>query len=110
MTVHKDGDTVNHPKHYNSHPSGVECLEIVRHMTFNVGSATKYLWRAGLKSPNAVEDLRKAVFYLNDEIERLEKMETIDQSSTLHSSVRSDGVERFADCPKPFRYGDFPKP
>jgi hypothetical protein len=42
-------DTVNHPPHYNDHPSGVECIAIVEHFTFNVGNAVKYLWRAGLK-------------------------------------------------------------
>jgi hypothetical protein len=39
-------------------------------MNFNLGNAIKYIWRAGLKG-NAIEDLQKAVFYLNDEIERL---------------------------------------
>ena len=117
MPVHKDGDAVTHPPHYNASPSGVECIEVVRHMTFNVGSAVKYCWRAGLKSSNAVEDLRKAVFYINDEIERLEKMTTVDSSSVIHAyflentkpSVQSDGVERFEDCPRPFRHGDAPK-
>lgn len=73
------GDNVNHPKHYNSHPSGVECIAIVRHYNFNVGNVFKYLWRHGLKHEQgvndrqkAIEDLRKAQFYLNDEIERLE--------------------------------------
>ena len=64
-------ETVNHPKHYNAHPSGVECIDIVEHMTFNLGSAVKYIWRAGLKSESAVEDLRKAVWYLEREIERI---------------------------------------
>ena len=64
-------ETVNHPAHYNKHPSGVECIEIVRHFNFNVGNAIKYLWRAGLKG-NAVEDLRKAAWYIRNEIERIE--------------------------------------
>lgn len=45
-------DTVNHPKHYNDHPSGVECIDIVEHYNFNLGNAIKYIWRAGLKSDN----------------------------------------------------------
>ncbi len=63
---------VNHPQHYNSHPSGVECIKVVEHMTFNLGNAVKYVWRNGLKggSPD-VEDLRKAVWYIQREIERL---------------------------------------
>jgi len=67
-------DMVNHPKHYTSDPSGVECIEIVRHRNYNIGNAIKYLWRAGLKNEDTqIEDLRKAIFYINDEIERLQK-------------------------------------
>lgn len=76
-------DSVNHPKHYTSHPSGVECITITEHMTFNAGNAMKYLWRAGLKCgasapgshPNEgqIEDLRKAAWYVAREIERLLK-------------------------------------
>ncbi len=67
-----ESDVVNHPSHYTSDPSGVECITITRHRSFNVGNAFKYLWRAGLKDDaKQVEDLRKAVFYINDEIERL---------------------------------------
>ena len=61
------------PGHYRSHPSGVECIEITRHMNFNIGNAIKYLWRHGQKA-NAVEDLKKARWYLDDEIKRLEAM------------------------------------
>lgn len=64
-------DPVNHPKHYTSHPSGVECIEVTRHMNFNLGNVVKYLWRAGLKNEATLEDLRKAAWYLNDEIRRL---------------------------------------
>lgn len=66
-------DMVNHPKHYISDPSGVECIEIVRHRTYNIGNAIKYLWRAGLKDQSRhIEDLKKAIFYIQNEIERLE--------------------------------------
>jgi hypothetical protein len=66
-------DMVQHPPHYTSHPSGVEAIEVTRHMNFNLGNAMKYLWRAGLKDPSkTIEDLQKAVFYIQDEIKRLE--------------------------------------
>ena len=66
-------DQVNHPEHYTTDPSGVECIEITRHRNFNIGNAFKYLWRAGLKDEKKhVEDLRKAMFYIQDEINRLE--------------------------------------
>lgn len=66
-TVIKKEDLVNHPKHYTSHPSGVECIQVTEHMGFNLGNAMKYIWRADEKG-NAVEDLRKAVWYINREI------------------------------------------
>lgn len=65
-------DTVDHPAHYNQHPSGVECIDVVEHMTFNTGNAVKYLWRAGLKdSAPEVEDLKKARWYIDREIQRV---------------------------------------
>lgn len=71
--MNKDHDPVNHPSHYTNDPSGVECITITRHQNFNRGNAIKYVWRAGLKDPSkTVEDLRKAIFYIEDEIKRLE--------------------------------------
>ena len=61
-------DPVNNPKHYTNHPSGVECIQITEHMSFLLGNAIKYIWRADLK--NGVEDLEKAVFYLKREIDK----------------------------------------
>ena len=65
-------ESVNHPKHYTSHPSGVECIQITEHMGFCIGNAIKYLWRASLKGKE-IEDLRKARWYIDREIERLIK-------------------------------------
>ena len=62
-------DPIN-PSHYKQSPSGVECITITEHMGFNVGNAMKYLWRADHK--NGIEDLRKAAWYVNREIERQE--------------------------------------
>lgn len=62
-------DSVNHPTHYISHPSGVECIQITEYMGFNLGNALKYIWRADLKG-NAVEDLQKAKWYIEREIAR----------------------------------------
>jgi hypothetical protein len=63
-------DPVNHPEHYTQHPSGVECITITEHMTFNLGNAVKYVWRADLKG-DAIEDLKKARFYICREIDRI---------------------------------------
>jgi hypothetical protein len=70
----KDHDPVNHPSHYTSDPSGVECIQITRHRNFNIGNAIKYLWRCGLKDQaTKVEDLEKAVWYIQDEIKRIKE-------------------------------------
>lgn len=65
-------EQVNHPPHYTAHPSGVECIEITEHYGFCIGNAIKYLWRAGLKG-DAIEDLKKARWYLDREISNREK-------------------------------------
>ena len=71
---------VMQPKHYTSHPSGVECIEIAKYYDFMIGNALKYLWRAGLKSEEGyddsskeIEDLRKAIVYINYKIDMLSK-------------------------------------
>lgn len=74
-------ETVNHPQHYNSLPAtcdkcgeNIECISVVRHLSFNLGNALKYIWRANYKE-NTVEDLRKAIWYLEDEIKQRERNE-----------------------------------
>ena len=62
-------EKINRPAHYTNHPAGVECIQITEHMNFNLGNAFKYIWRADLKD-DAIEDLQKAVWYLNREIKR----------------------------------------
>ena len=73
-------DRVNRPSHYTSHPSGVECITITEHYDFCVGNAIKYLWGCGLKveegmtpKDKEIEDLKKAVYYINRKINNLEK-------------------------------------
>jgi hypothetical protein len=63
-------DTINYPPHYTQHPSGIECIQIVEWFSFNVGKAISYLWRAEYKG--GLEDLKKARWYINREIARLE--------------------------------------
>ena len=68
-------DPVDHPAHYTSSPArcecgrGIECIQVTEHLGFNVGNAIKYLWRLDLKG-DAVEQLRKARWYLDREIAR----------------------------------------
>jgi hypothetical protein len=69
-------DPVNRPTHYTSSDAccpecgkRIECIDVAQHMNFCIGNAVKYLWRVDLKG-NAIEDLQKAVWYINQEIER----------------------------------------
>lgn len=73
-------DKVNHPKHYTwlKDKCGIEVIDITRHMDFDLGNAIKYLLRAGVKTEEGyterektIEDLRKAIFYINDKIDLL---------------------------------------
>ena len=73
-------DPVNHPRHYTALPAqcskcgyGIECVQVTEWFNFCLGNAIKYIWRADLKH-DAVEDLKKAAFYINREISRREKM------------------------------------
>ena len=72
--------TIEHPSHYTSHPSGIECIEIAKYYDFCIGSAIKYLWRAGLKSEEGkstkekeIEDLKKAITFIQFKIDTLTK-------------------------------------
>lgn len=69
-------EQVNHPEHYNKHPSGVECIDIIEHMSCNPAMVIKYIWRNGLKDANPVlQELEKAKWYLEREIQRIKKQE-----------------------------------
>lgn len=74
-------NNVNHPTHYNSHPSGIECIDVIEHYNFCIGNAVKYLWRAGLKeeagmlgNSKEIEDCKKAIWYINRHIRKLENV------------------------------------
>jgi len=64
-------DQINNPSHYTKHKSGIECIQITEHMSFNLGNAVKYIWRSDEKG-NDIQDLRKAAWYINREIMRRE--------------------------------------
>ena len=83
-------DRIN-PKYYKEHPSGVECIDIARHYCFSIGNAIKYLWRAGLKQENGIddtakeiEDLNKAIWYIQDRIKQLKEIQkqSVDEKET----------------------------
>lgn len=78
-------DNVNHPKHYAETVPGIECIEVTQHFNFNRGNAIKYIWRAGHKN-DEIEDLKKAIQYLNFEIQRIEHEKK--RNSTVHIQER----------------------
>lgn len=80
-------DKVQHPSHYTwlKKLCGIEVIDITRHLDFDLGNAIKYILRAGRKSEEGysetdktIEDLQKAIFYLNDEIELIKKTKRMD--------------------------------
>lgn len=79
----KSNDNVNHPSHYTwlKDKCGIEVIDITRHLDFCLGNAVKYILRAGLKNEEGmskvekeIEDLKKAIFYINDKIKQLEEL------------------------------------
>ncbi|KKW13202.1 MAG: hypothetical protein UY48_C0003G0024 [Candidatus Gottesmanbacteria bacterium GW2011_GWB1_49_7] len=74
-------NVVDHPKHYNAHPSGVECIDVVEHMSFNLGNAVKYLYRSPYKHSDPVLDLQKSLWYIKREITRRLKNGTLEDLS-----------------------------
>ena len=77
----QDGfDPVNRAKHYNVHTSGIECIDIIEHFDFLIGSIVKYAWRAGLKDgATKRQDLAKCRWYADRAIEREDKCDTASQ-------------------------------
>jgi hypothetical protein len=70
---------VDHPSHYNAHPAGIECIDVIEHFPCNVANAMKYLWRSGLKEGvDEITDLQKAAWYVQREIDLRTKARTQD--------------------------------
>lgn len=64
-------ETVDHPEHYNK--GDIECIDVIEQLdlNFNLGNALKYIWRCESKGSKK-EDLSKAVWYLNRELENIQ--------------------------------------
>jgi len=84
-------DPVNHPPHYLTHKSGVECIQITEHLNFCLGNALKYIWRADAKG-DAINDLSKAVWYIEREITRRKALADIEKAQLL--GVIADCLEK----------------
>lgn len=81
--IKRQGEKVNHPSHYTwlKEKCGIEVIDITRHLDFDRGNAIKYILRSGYKEEKGysaiqkeIEDLQKAIWYLNDKIKQLEEI------------------------------------
>lgn len=97
-------DMVNNPQHYNRHPSGIECIEVVEKMTFNLGNGCKYLWRGGLKATDPTEDYRKALWYVNRSFTHDGSWLLVDQAAmAFNTFMLEDGrARRILQRPSPW--------
>lgn len=85
-------DLVNHPPHYTSHPSGVECIDVIETLGCSVANAIKYLWRTDHK--NGLEDLQKARWYAERELDRRRE----DQRAVgFHTEKSDDALEAWRE-------------
>ena len=84
-------DPVNHPAHYLAHRSGIECIQITEHMSFTLGNAVKYIWRADEKG-DAINDLCKAAWYIEREITRRKALADIENARLI--GVIADCLEK----------------
>lgn len=98
----KVSDKVNHPSHYTwlKKLCGIEVIDITRHMCFNLGNVVKYVLRAGHKSEEGysdfdkeIEDLKKAKWYLEDEIKLRSGEDTSDQARIKDLQAEIDAQE-----------------
>lgn len=90
----KEVDNINRPPHYTSHPSGVECIEIVEHFPYNIGAAMKYLWRSAMKGQT--EDLQKARWHINRELGRMKKFDEEPMQRVVDTLKHCDCFEDFS--------------
>lgn len=100
-------DEVNHPAHYTAY-EGLEVIQLTEQMNFNRGNAVKYIARAGLKSYDTeILDLKKALWYIHREINRVETKHRIAADNEALDSLRAklmaptDELEECDECDIP---------
>jgi TPR repeat protein len=94
-------DPVNHPAHYLTHRSGIECITITEHLNFCLGNAMKYIWRADEKG-DAINDLSKAIWYIEREITRRKALADIENArliGVIADCLEKDLVTKSASSP-----------
>jgi len=89
-----DNDPVNHPSHYTGFSNGAEVIDIVENLTYNRGAAVKYLARAGKKAiADELEDLKKARWYIEREIDRLEPAPEVTDTDLRDSALITAAIK-----------------
>lgn len=82
--IKRQEERVDHPSHYTwlKETCGIEVIDIARHLDFDKGNAIKYILRSGYKEEKGyssiqkeIEDLQKAIWYLNDKIKQLKEID-----------------------------------
>lgn len=94
-------DNVNHPSHYTD--GNIEVIDFIedKRLNYHRGNAVKYICRAGKKDPEKeVEDLQKAIWYINREIQRLEAQK---QKDAREAELKAVGVTFADDLRRPVR-------
>ena len=86
-------ETVNHPAHYGGAENPYEAIKVIEawRLGFNLGNTVKYIARAGRKA-DALEDLRKARWYLDREIGILQEL--------VREKFEKEGGIRVSQIPK----------
>lgn len=92
----KEVDMVNHPNHYNMHPTGIECNTIIEWFAANIATAMGYMWRAPHKGTQ-IQDLKKARWHLNREIERLETLQEQEEESERELQLQQADAHAHTD-------------
>ena len=98
-------DIINHPAHYTGVTAEIECIDIARHLNFQLGNAFKYVWRAGKKGGRGkeIEDLKKALWYLEDSIQN--GYNDLDQCDIIIGIAKKRNELRH-DLDKKMRFGE----
>lgn len=99
-------DMVNHPPHYTAHPKGIECIDVIEDNPFyNLAAAMKYLWRVSWGGKfDDLEDLEKAVWYVQREITRRRDMQAPEPAASPLPPFMQEAMAEMLSQPSPLAH------
>jgi hypothetical protein len=101
-------ERVAHPRWYNSHSSGIECIELIENLPANFANAVKYIWRCGLKTTETpLRDLKSARWYTRREEDRIELYELYDEPTPKTAVVWRALAKRVVEIEETTTLGEF---